>query len=364
MRSLPDSIGLYIHIPFCEKKCPYCDFYSTFLTKEVYEAYIKALLREIKKWGGKTNRPVDTVYFGGGTPSLLGGDILPLTDAVRSAFTVSGNAEITVECNPGCDTGFYALARKAGANRVSLGVEAGDDLRLKALGRSHTAEEAAAAVKAARSAGFRNISCDIMIALPKSNIKTLKEDISFICDKNPDHISAYILKIEQNTAFFARKNELCLPDEDGAAEQYMTLCEELESRGYGHYEISNFAKPGKESRHNLKYWRCEEYIGIGPSAHSYFKGERFYYPRDLKGFIAGGNVLPDGKGGDREERLMLALRLSSGVPLSEFSAAAIEKAKKLAGAGLLNISGGKIALTDKGMLLSNSIITELIYENV
>ena len=360
MKYLPDGIGLYIHIPFCRKKCAYCDFYSVIPGEKVYKEYFGALLREIKKWGGEINRPVKTVYFGGGTPSLLGEDIVPLMDCIRQNFSVLPGAEITAECNPGADTGFYAAAFAAGVNRLSVGVQAGENGRLKLLGRTHTKEDAAAAVFAARRAGFENISCDIMIALPDSSIKTLKEDIDFICSLEPRHISAYILKIEKNTAFYARRDELRLPDEDSAADQYLYLCRELKSRGYSHYEISNFAKAGFESRHNLIYWRCGEYLGIGPAAHSYLGGRRFYYPRDIKAFIAGGAPVEDGTGGDKAERLMLALRLAEGIDLAELSPAAREKARLFEQNGLLKITGNRLSLTDKGMLVSNSIETELI----
>lgn len=364
MKYLPDSIGLYIHIPFCAKKCLYCDFYSAVINEKVYKDYIAALLREIRRWGDSTRRPVDTVYIGGGTPSVLGRDIKPLLREIKNFFNVLPDAEITAECNPGDSGSFFDAAFKSGVNRLSVGVQAGDNGRLKALGRTHTTEDVEATILSARRAGFSNISCDIMIALPESNLKTLKEDIDFVCSLKPSHISAYILKIEPNTAFYKWRDKLAVPDEDGAADQYLFLCRELESRGFEHYEISNFCLPGKESRHNLKYWRCEEYLGIGPSAHSFISGERFYYERDLKGFIAGNKPVPDGKGGEKSERIMLALRTNDGVPAEEFSPAAIRKAGLFKKEGLLTDDGGKIVLTDKGMLVSNSIITEFLYEDL
>lgn len=364
MKYLPDKIGLYIHIPFCEKKCLYCNFYSVCVSEKVYNNYISALCREIRVWGKKINRTVDTVYIGGGTPSLLCGDILPLMNAVRENFHVSDNAEITAECNPGLSVEFLTAAAESGVNRLSFGVQAGSDSRLKTLGRTHTADDAVRAVNAARRAGISNISCDIMIALPDSDCDTLKEDIDFICSLSPEHISAYILKIEGNTVFGAKKALLNLPDDDNTVDQYLYLCRELSGRGYEHYEISNFAREGKESRHNLKYWRCEEYLGIGPSAHSYISGERFYYPGDIKAFISGAETRFESIGGSADEKIMLGLRINTGVPLSYFSDNALRKAENLQKAGLLKISDGEITLTDRGMLLSNSIITELIYENV
>ena len=330
----------------------------------MYKDYSDALLREINKWGKRITRPVDTVYIGGGTPSLLGRDIVPLMREIRESFSVSENAEITAECNPGCDVSFFSYAKECGVNRLSLGVQSGNDARLKKLGRTHTAEDVRSAFYFARQAGFDNISCDIMIALPDSDLKTLKEDIDFVCSLSPEHISAYILKIEPNTAFYKWQDNLNLPDEDFAADQYLFLCKTLESRGFEHYEISNFAKCGRKSRHNLKYWHCEEYLGIGPAAHSFLSGKRFYYPRDIKGFIAGNSPKDDGEGGTAAEKIMLGLRLKEGAPEDLFSAAALLKAEDFEKEGLLKAANGRIALTDKGMLLSNSIITEFLYEDL
>ena len=364
MRFLPDGLGLYIHIPFCIKKCKYCDFYSACFCESVYKNYFTALVREIETWGKRINRTVDTVYIGGGTPSVMGADIIPLINAIRENFSLLPGAEITTECNPSLDVSFLEAAKSAGINRLSFGVQSGDDARLKTLGRTHTAADAAFAVNAARKAGFENISLDIMLATPESTVKSAKADANFICSLSPEHISAYILKIEPNTAFYAIKDKLNLPDDDGAARQYLAVCELLESRGYSHYEISNFARAGKESRHNLKYWRCEEYLGIGPSAHSFISGERFYYPKDLKAFIGKAEPVPDGTGGGKEEKLMLSLRISDGVPTNRFSGEALKKARRFETAGLIKISDGRISLTDKGMLVSNSVITELLYEDL
>lgn len=360
MKYLPDSIGLYIHVPFCEKKCLYCDFYSAIYSERVYKDYISALLREVKSWGEAVRKPVSTVYFGGGTPSILRRDIIPLMEEIRENFSVTPGAEITAECNPGCDREFLTAANQCGINRLSFGVQAGDNKRLKSLGRTHTVSDIRNTVNAARDIGFDNISCDIMIALPDSDMNTLEEDIDFVCSINPEHISAYILKIEPKTAFFSRQSSLNLPDDDEAADQYLRLCRDLKNRGYEHYEISSFAKENKKSRHNLKYWRCEEYLGIGPSAHSYVSGKRFFYPRDIKSFIIGNFPVPDGAGGDEEEKLMLALRTNDGVLLSRFSVEAQSRAKEFEKAGFLEINEGKTRLTEKGMLISNSIITELV----
>ena len=325
---MTNPLGLYIHIPFCERKCNYCDFYSAFYSKKTLDVYLSALKGEIKKWGGNIHRPIDTIYIGGGTPSLLGEEIVSLLDCIKENFTVLNNAEITVEANPSSSGDFLSFAKAAGVNRLSIGVQSGCDDTLKILGRTHTADDAAQTVKMARGKGFDNISVDLMLALPDSNLQTLKSDIDFMLSLNPEHISAYILKIEQNTVFSKKYDSLNLPDDDEAAEQYLFMCEALQKNGYNHYEISNFAKGDNQSRHNMKYWIGDDYLGIGPAAHSCLDGKRFYYPRDLQGFIKNPQTVPDGEGGSAAERLMLGLRLSQGVDLSQIYGEIPEDIKK------------------------------------
>ena len=360
-----NTLGLYIHIPFCEKKCNYCDFYSAFYNKDTLCVYLSALEKEIKKWGGSINRPIDTIYIGGGTPSLLGHEILSVYNFIKENFTVCENLEFTVEVNPSSSGEFLKYANAAGVNRLSVGVQSGCDDTLRALGRTHTAFEAAQTVKNARKAGFNNISVDLMLALPDSNLQTLESDIDFMLSLHPEHISAYILKIEQNTAFYKMQGSLSLPDDDSAAKQYLFMCERLQKNGYNHYEISNFAKGENLSRHNMKYWECRDYLGIGPSAHSCVDGRRFYYPSDLHGFIKNPTVVQDGTGGDKQEQLMLGLRLSKGVNLSEIYGEIPQSIKTkisvLEKAGYLKADLPQISLTDAGMLVSNSIISELLW---
>lgn len=363
------TLGLYLHIPFCAAKCAYCDFYAAFPGGDLLERYTARLAEEIKRWGGVLDRPIlHTVYFGGGTPSLLGDGLIPIMQAVRCAFRLERDAEITLEMNPASENSAVLRAAKAaGVNRLSIGAQSGDDEMLRRLGRRHTAADTRAAVREARAAGFHNISLDLMLGLPDSGLKTLQKDIDFILSAEPSHISAYILKLEQNTAFYQRRDALNLPDDDSAAEQYLYLCERLEKNGYSHYEISNFCRAGAESRHNLTYWRCEEYLGIGPSAHSFINGERFYYPRDLKAFMRGESTVSDGSGGDKAEYMMLRLRLAAGLRLSDYRArfgedlpdGVRDAALPLVRAGLVHLTEDAIALTDRGMLVSNSIITEL-----
>lgn len=372
MKYLTDKpVGLYLHIPFCRRKCAYCDFYSACVTDELINGYLKGLYASLGKWGGTVRRPVDTVYLGGGTPSLLGENLIPLTAAVRSSFDLSPQAEITLELNPDCGEGVLLSARRAGINRLSVGLQSGIDSELALLGRTHTASQAADTVYSARRLGFENISVDLMCALPGSDIGTVKQSLDFVARLNPEHISVYILKIEENTLFYKKRAELDLPDDDAAAEQYLYICEYLKNQGYLHYEISNFARPGFESRHNLKYWRCEEYLGIGAAAHSFLNGKRFFYPRSIKKFLSGEPPLPDGDGGDPCEYIMLCLRLSEGLRFSEYRArfgselsrGFLSAGARLSHLGLLTLGENGAALTERGMLLSNTVITELL-ENI
>lgn len=363
-----NAVGLYLHIPFCLKKCAYCDFYSSFVTEEMLNAYTDKLISELEKWGGLLCRPINTVYFGGGTPSLLKERLIPVLNSVRRAFELENGAEITLEINPSEDIDeILSFARTAGVNRLSIGVQSGNDTELRLLGRTHTAEAALFAVDSARSLGFDNISLDLMLGLPDSSLSTLECSLEFITSAKPEHISAYILKLEENTLLYKNREELSFPDDDMTAEQYLFMCRYLKKKGYRHYEISNFCREGMQSRHNLKYWNCEEYLGIGPSAHSFLEGKRFYYPRDLRAFLNGEIPKADGTGGTREEYLMLRLRLDDGLVFSDYRKkfgedipSEIKKnALLLKKAGLADINDRRLSLTDSGMLVSNSIIAEL-----
>ncbi len=350
--------GLYIHIPFCKRKCAYCDFYSLINSEQLKQEYISALLADIIKQGGVYNRLFDTVYIGGGTPSLLGDNISDLLSCIKQNFNVSEDAEITAEVNPDVSYDFLRCAYKSGVNRISVGIQSGNNSELKILGRTHTAENAKKAIELIKSIGFKNISADLMIALPESNLKTLKNNLDYFLALDIPHISSYILKIEENTRF--GKFPPALPDDDSQADQYLFMCEYLESNGYEHYEISNFAKKGFESRHNLKYWLCGEYLGFGPSAHSFMNGKRFFYERDIKKYISNPVPVFDTPGGTKEEKLMLGLRLKSGVLLSDFKQNQdMKKLTPFIKADLLKKDGNRIFLTNKGMLVSNSVIAEL-----
>lgn len=328
---------------------------------EMTEIYMGALKREIIKWGGSvSNRPIDTIYIGGGTPSLYGEHLGEILDLINKNFSVTENAEITAEANPE-DIDFLPIAKENGINRLSIGAQTFNDNTLKVLGRRHTALDTERFYYNARQIGFDNISLDLMIALPKSDKKDLEADLKKMAELSPEHISSYILKVEEKTKFF--KDNIELPSEDDTANAYLYTCEFLKGAGYNHYEISNFAKNGKESRHNLKYWQGGEYIGIGPAAHSFLSGKRFFYPADIKRFVSSGEITSDGTGGSESEKFMLALRTSSGADIEKMYGTVPKEIKdeieNLIKHGLLYDSYPIIKLTDKGMLVSNSIITEL-----
>lgn len=358
-------IGLYIHIPFCNGKCPYCDFYSVMPDSKTVDAYVTALCKRIDE----ANGIYDTVYFGGGTPSLIGSDNIA---KIMSHIKCTPDCESTLECNPS-DTGAlnsdfdFSIIAKRGINRISIGLQSSDDGERKALGRRGNCDDAARAISRAKKAGIDNISLDLMLGIPNQTAESLRKSIEFCKNAGAKHISAYILKIEENTPFNKIKNTLCLPDEDETCELYLYAVNELEKAGFNQYEISNFSVKGFESKHNLKYWRCEEYLGIGASAHSFFDGKRFYYERSIDGFIKGVPPVNDGFGGDEEEYIMLALRLSEGLIFENFErkfsktlpAGIIEKAKELEKHGLVKITNKNISLTKNGFLVSNSIICEL-----
>lgn len=355
VKSLADA-GIYLHFPFCTRRCAYCNFYSCVYTPSVLKDYTVALNREIVKWGGEFRRPIDTVYIGGGTPSLLGENIRSVMDTLFNSFSIKSDAEITCEINPDAGDGFLKAAKDSGVNRISMGVQSADDAQLKVLGRTHTFDDARNTFYRARQTGFDNISLDLMICLPNGNADTLERTLDEFLLLNPEHISAYMLKIEPKTKFFA--SDLQLPDEDEQERQYLNVCDTLENAGYTHYEISNFAKPSFESRHNLKYWRLDEYLGIGPAAHSMVDGKRFYYPDDIRAFIRGNSPVFEGDVDFVSETVMLSLRLIEGIPIDSLSDK--DFAMRLEKADLATVKNGRFSLTDRGMLVSNSIISELI----
>ncbi|MBQ9912972.1 MAG: radical SAM family heme chaperone HemW [Clostridia bacterium] len=362
--------GIYIHIPFCKSKCPYCDFYSFKGDEKQKDSYLRAVLFCLKGYADRKLR-VDTLYFGGGTPSVFGGERIERIIAyIREAFDLQTDAEITVECNPSStDETFVRSVARAGVNRISMGMQSAVDRERSVLGRPSGREDIARAVKLFTDEGIKNISLDLMLGVPHQTMESLDESIDFILSLGVKHISAYMLKIEKGTPFSENEKALALPDEDAVADMYLHTSERLRAEGFSHYEISNFAPEGYRSRHNTRYWKCEDYIGIGPSAHSCYGGKRFYYPRSFDDFISGKEPVYDGEGGGKEEYIMLSLRLSDGLDGKKFrerygcslAEEIFKKAEKYERNGLLKTDGERITLTPEGFLLSNSIISDLLY---
>ncbi len=365
-----EPIGVYIHVPFCGKKCPYCDFYSAPPTKSALAQYASAMAGQLLSYKRK-GVTADTLYFGGGTPNLLGGEaIARLIEAAREGFGLLAGSEITVEANPFSATAaFFQQIHAGGANRLSLGLQSANPQELRCLGRRHTPEQAAAAIRNAKEAGFANISLDLMLGVPGQTKESLLRSIGFCAQMDVQHISAYLLKIEPGTAFYAQKEQLPLPDEEAVRALYLTAVAELERLGFAQYEISNFAKSGFAGQHNLKYWHCQEYLGFGPSAHSFWNGKRFYYPRSTEDFLRGRPPLPDGDGGSRTEVAMLQLRLTEGLSNGLWQArfgeplpaALLRAARRYEKAGLVAFDGpDRFHLTPEGFLVSNPLIGELL----
>ncbi|HHW45420.1 MAG TPA: radical SAM family heme chaperone HemW [Clostridiales bacterium] len=357
---------MYIHVPFCTSKCGYCDFYSVAPNPNLIGSYTGAVCSELSRWS-HLNKAADTLYFGGGTPTLLGGkNIEKIINTAKTHFGLE-KAEITLEANPCGDLEeILKTAASCGVNRLSLGVQSGVSGELKALTRRHTPEDVLNAIGTARKAGIKNISADIMLGIPRQTPQSLEKTLQFVTGLNIRHISAYMLKIEPGTPFYSAN--ISLPDENEAAELYLNTVKLLESAGFCQYEISNFAIPGFESKHNLKYWNCEEYLGIGPAAHSFISGQRFYYERNLEKFLKSPQTIPDGEGGSPDEYAVLRLRLKDGLVFSLFrerfsrdvSERFLNQAEALEGSGLIVLDSQKIALTPEGFLVSNRIITHLL----
>lgn len=342
-----EKAGLYFHIPFCKSKCPYCDFYSVKYDEELAVRYTDEIIQIMKQYQGS----FDTVYFGGGTPSVISAELIgKILNEARRQFFIAPDSEITIECNPSKDLSEdFEKYAEYGINRISLGMQSARNEERFALGRSAGRVQVEKAIADARRAGIENISLDLMLGTPKQTLDTLDESLDFIKSVGVPHVSAYMLKIEQGTRFFEMREKLPLPDEDETCEMYLKAVDSLSAMGLTQYEISNFAKSGCESRHNLKYWNLVPYLGIGKSAHSFWHGKRFYYDRDFK-------KISDGTGGGRDEKIMLGLRLNKGIEKSLINVDYSE----LVRAGLLVDGNDRISLTPKGMLVSNYVINYLM----
>lgn len=367
-----EPLGLYIHIPFCLSKCPYCDFYSLTFTQKQADAYIKALCRALSLAPCR-GQPVNSLYFGGGTPVLLGPEGLgPILGAVQQNFPLSLDCEITLEANPAAMTlDHLQQLRRLGFNRVSMGVQAAEESQLLALGRRHSLAQAQESVAMCHRAGFSNISVDLMLGTPGQTLSSIDRFLE-IFGNHVQHISAYLLKIEEGTPFAKEHVETLCPGEELSAALYLHTVEVMEQQGFAQYEVSNFARPNRESRHNLKYWNSQEYLGIGPAAHSFLGGRRMFFPRDLTSFSAAQNPWSlwqqESLGGDFFEYAMLRLRLVAGLDYAEaktrypgLSLAPLQReAKLLADHSLVRCGETGISLTPQGFLLSNSVIWRLL----
>lgn len=361
--------GLYFHIPFCLSKCGYCSFYSFSPREKQKDDYLSSLLSHIDEWGGKEKLSFNSIYFGGGTPSVFGGErIFAVLQKVRETFDVSSDCEITVEVNPSsASEDLFAFLQKSGVNRVSMGVQSAVEKERRTIGRLSDKAQVEKALSLCRKYGIENVSLDLMLGLPFQTPESLEESLEFILDCDCKHISTYMLKLEEGTALYGKQSQLPFPDEDEVCRLYLKTCEALKQNGFEHYEISNFALPGFQSVHNNKYWLCEEYLGIGPSAHSFLGGKRFYYENDFSAFLKGSPPVSDGDGGDEEEFVMLALRLSRGLVFREYEQRfkkkypdeKLKKAVQLSRHGLVTLGKDSMSLTENGFLLSNSIIAEL-----
>ena len=373
-------LGIYVHVPFCRSKCQYCDFYSlTAKDDKLMENYLNAILAHIRECGPLApGYKVDTIYFGGGTPSFFGAEgMATILSMIRRCFDVDSNAEITFEANPDSVTDSLLRRLKAeGFNRVSLGVQTDNDKLLKELGRPHDYAQTVNAISRIRHAGFKNLSIDLMYGLPGQTLTDWKDTLERVLPMMPEHVSCYALKVEEGTPLYAYKDVCNIADDDTQADMYLAAVEILRGKGYRQYEISNFARKGLYSRHNMKYWTGGEYLGFGPSASSDFAGKRYTMVRDLQGYINGikgnGIVIEEMDEIPLRERageyLMLRLRTSTGIIREEYERKfllpfdpiedALERNRAMGYAA--RNTEGRWRLTPKGFLISNSIISDLL----
>ena len=376
---MADKLGIYIHIPFCRSKCDYCDFYSLAGRDDRMDQYQKALLSHIRETAPLAQDfPVDTIYIGGGTPSYYGAKRLKeLLGVVHKLYKVEKDAEVTVECNPdSVDVKSLKILRKAGVNRLSMGMQSANACELERIHRIHTPQQVNEAATAARKAGFTNLSLDLIYGLPGQTMDSWKDTVEHALSLIPQHLSCYGLKVEEGTPLAARvaQGEV-LPDDDQQADLYLWTVGRLERAGYPQYEISNFAKPGFASRHNLRYWLTQPYIGFGPGAHSDFGGRRYSFVRDLdayiQGVLQGGDIIDESEIIPKRERcgeyLMLRLRTVQGINEQEYRSTYFmdfaplqARLEQFRAQGWAEQTDGRWHFTPKGFLLSNQLIGDLL----
>ena len=368
-----DAIGLYLHIPFCVRKCNYCDFCSFDLsTVDWKEEYINRLCEEIVSYKDREIK-VDTIFFGGGTPSLLTPlEFERICSAIKDSFCVLSECEFTIEANPKTlDREKLASFVKCGVNRLSIGLQSIYENEMKILGRIHSYDDFAQIYHLARECGIDNINVDLMYGIPEQTMDSFGQTVDAVLRLKPEHISLYGLILEEGTPFFERRDSLPLPSEDHECDMYYLAADKLRSAGYTHYEISNYALDGRQCQHNLNYWRCEEYIGLGLAAYSYFEGRRFGNSDDPAVYISNNCVdyeVDEDATDAAFEYVMLRLRLAEGFSLSDykehfgvdFLSSRRELIDSYLKAGYISISDDRIALTERGFYVSNSILTELL----
>jgi oxygen-independent coproporphyrinogen-3 oxidase len=365
--------GLYLHVPFCVRKCGYCDFVSEAGNSGSIPRFLDALHKEIgtaSRLAFSESETVDSVFFGGGTPSLLEPDqVSGLLERIRRTFRLSGKPEATIEANPGTlSLDKLRGYRRAGVNRISLGVQSFSDRDLAVLGRIHKAGQGTEAFRMTRKAGFDNVGLDLIFGIPGQTEDAWKATLETAVSLSPEHVSAYSLTVHPRTPFSKRiaGGEIRMPDEDGIADLYRTGSAFLKSSGYEHYEISNFAKPGRRCRHNEGYWTFKPYLGFGPSAHSYAGGKRFWNTGNLKRYmdalsqglspVAGSERIGTAK--RRLEAIALGLRRSEGVTLDLIGKGA-GRICDLELEGIALLEGGSLKLTEKGLLLADAVAADL-----
>ena len=371
-------MGIYIHVPFCLSKCHYCDFCSVQRADEATrEQYVIRLCEEIALFADRIGEngdiPVaDTVYLGGGTPSLLSPEqIGRILETVDRRFGIDSNAEITIETNPkSVDQSKLRDIRASGVNRLSIGMQSVHDNELKALGRIHSFADFKTTLSDARDAGFENISADLMCGIPLQTRESFVCSVETLASLDPEHISCYALTVEDGTNFDRRRDSLVLPDEDTVADMYADMAEILKIHGYSRYEISNFSKPGRESRHNLKYWMTDSYLGFGPAAHSYFGGKRFAHSRDIDAYLRGESIIIDVEDISlktaENEYVMLGMRLARGIDRRDFKrrfeGELLEELPAILkyAPEYVSIDADRVAFTEKGMMVSNFILSDIL----
>jgi len=386
-------LALYVHIPFCETKCPYCDFNTYAGIESLIPSYVAALNNEIYAWSDVLGGPaIETVFFGGGTPSYLPAErIASIIEAIRGGFDVASDVEVTLESNPGdFKESKLAAYLEAGVSRLSIGVQSLDDRLLEMLGRRHSADQAVEAYTLARDAGFDNVNVDLMYGLPHQTLAQWQGTLDGVAELRPAHISMYCLTLEEGTALehLVRSGQVPDPDPDLAADMYVMAQESMAPLGYRHYEISNWAQPDYECRHNLAYWLNLSYLGVGPGAHSYLDSFRFWNlksPRDYVRLLQEGSTFPASEDSlsaellgdvpvvesvedidtrlEMAETLMMGLRLDTGIAVADFAQrfgvtptqAYGETIEELSSIGLLEGDNGLLRLTSRGRMLGNEV---------